>query len=214
MKLFKRNQVEEAISRTLGHSSLVPSRETRTRIKRLLDADRSLTIKAREDGLNVTNYAFYSADAPGKGVEVAFSNFEAFALQTGLRVLQHGWPQAFVVNALRALRSDLEHQYVRFMKQSPAELFDAKRIEKLSRSSAFPVDNADPVYLTIVSGKAKYGAEIDDQTTAVVCHGMDEVSAAIKNSQAHSWTLIEIVTFARQLADKLSNAQPRARGRS
>jgi hypothetical protein len=214
MELFKRNQVEEAISRTLGNSSLEPNRETRTRIKRLLDADRSLTIKAREDGSNVTNYAFYSADAPGKGVEVAFSNFEAFALQTGLRVLQHGWPQAFVVNALRSLRFDLEQQHARFIKQSSAELFTAQLIEKLARSSGFPVDNADPVYLTIVSGKVKYGAEIDDQTTALVCRGMDEVSGAIKDSKAHSWTLIEIVTFAHQLADQLSNAQPRARGRS
>src|SRR5258706_11865115 len=101
---YKRNQVEEAISRTLDDRSSMPRQELRTRLKRLLDTDRALTSNARETNLEVTNYAFYSSDSPGKGAEVSFSGYEAFALQTGLRVLGHGWPQSFAVNALRHIR--------------------------------------------------------------------------------------------------------------
>lgn len=214
MMQFKRNQVEDAISQALDDSSAAPSGEMRTRIKRLLDTDRSLTRKARENGSDVTNYAFYSEDAPGKGVEVAFSLVEAFALQTSLRVLQHGWPQSFAVNALRRLRSDLERHYNRIMKQDPSVLFDERSIVKNARLGALPVDNTDPVFLTIVSGKAKFGNEIDDQTTAEICRGMEGVAKLITRHEAHSWTLIELATHAHRLSQALSRTEPRNRGRS
>src|SRR5215475_5153361 len=97
---YKRNQVEDAISRTVDARSARPSSELRTRVKRLLDTDRNLGRNKRSTDPTMANYAFYSADQRGKGVEVWFSAYEAFALMTGLRLLQHGWPQGFAVEML------------------------------------------------------------------------------------------------------------------
>jgi hypothetical protein len=214
MAPYKRNQVEEAISRTLGERSAQPGQELRTRLKRLLDTDRAITSKARETSTNVTNYAFYSSDSPGKGAEISFSGYEAFALQTGWRLLEHGWPQSFVVNALRHIRFDFERQHSRIVKQDPATLFDKKAIQKKAQPGDFGVDNTDPVFLTIVSGKARFDDGISDQTSAQICRGMQEVSKFLKQKNAQSWTLFELVTYAHRLAEQLTAVRPRSRGRT
>jgi hypothetical protein len=213
MDPLKRNQVEEAISRTLGERSTQPSEELRTRLKRLLDTDRAITMRARKARSDLINYAF-RRDSPGKGTDVSFSAYEAFALQTGWRLLEHGWPQSFVVNALRHIRSDFERQHSRIMKQDPATLFDKAAIEKQARPGDIAVDNTDPVFLTIVSGKAKFDDGISDQTSVQICRGMQEVSKFLKQKNAQSWTLFELVTYAHQLAEQLAAVQPRSRGRS
>ena len=84
MLLYKRNQIEEALSRAFGEPSAKPSSELRTRVKRLLDTDRGLGRNTRSANPEVANYAFYSDDSPGRGVEVWFSNYEAFALMTAV----------------------------------------------------------------------------------------------------------------------------------
>jgi hypothetical protein len=210
----KRNQVEEAISRILGERTAAPSPELRTRIKRLLDTDRNLTDEARAKRAKVTNYAFYSSDKPGKGLEIYFSEYEAFALETGLRLLDHGWPQGFVVNALRHIRRALEPQHSRILKQQPATLFNAKKIAASARPSDITVDNTDPVFLTLVTGNASYDNGIDDKTSAKICRGMEEVSRFVKQQNAHSWTLFELATRAHRLRDQLARALPRTRGRN
>ena len=88
--MFKRNQVEEAISRLFGETSPKPSSELRTRVKRLLDLDRGLGREARSKNPDRTHYAFYSEGSPGKGVEIWFSEYEAFAISLGLRLMRHG----------------------------------------------------------------------------------------------------------------------------
>jgi ribosomal protein S9 len=214
MSQYKRNQVEEAISRTLGEESSEPSPGLRTQLKRLLDTDRTLTGDAREVGLKVTNFAFYSSESPGKGSEVLFSDYEAFALHSAWRLLEHSWPQSFVVNALRTIRPDFERQHHRILKQDPRVLFDEKAIQKKARPGDLGVDNTDPVFMTIVSGKATYKDGIGDKTTATICRGMEQVSKFIKQEKAQSWTLFELVTPAHRFAHELSIARPRSRGRS
>ena len=92
---FKRNQVEAAISRVVEPGSAKPSSELRTRMKRLRETDRALgRIENKRSADRARGYfAFYSEDAPGRGVEIWFSGYEAFALLTGLRLMQHGWPR-------------------------------------------------------------------------------------------------------------------------
>ena len=80
MNQFKRNQVEEAISRVLSEIGLKPSSDLQTRLKRLLNLDRTLGRKPRDPDPASSYYAFYSDEAPGKGTEVLFSDYEAFAL--------------------------------------------------------------------------------------------------------------------------------------
>jgi hypothetical protein len=98
--MFKRNQVEEAIARVLEPGSAKPSSEMRTQLRRLLETDRGLGRNKRSVDPERANFAFNSMDAPGRGVENWFSNYEAFALLIGLMLMRLGWPQGLVVAVL------------------------------------------------------------------------------------------------------------------
>ena len=128
---FKRNQVEEAISRMSDHGAQPPSAELRTRLKRLLETDRNLGRSPRSTDPERANYAFFSAGAPGSGSEVRFSEYEAFALFTAWRFLEHGWPQASAVSILRRARPRLEPKHAEILQWDPAALFDEKKIQNL-----------------------------------------------------------------------------------
>jgi hypothetical protein len=211
---YKRNQVEEAISRTFGEQSARPSSELRTRLKRLLETDRSLGRNARSADPERANYAFYSSDSPGRGVEVWFSNYEAFALMTGLRLLQHRWPQSFPVAVLRRLRPELEREHARILKQDPKILFDQTRIRENARPGDLYVDNTDPIFLTIVSREAHLKEGPTGTLPCAVCHGREQMFKFVKKQSARSWSSHELVTPAHALLLQLSKVQPRKRGRS
>jgi hypothetical protein len=215
MSQYKRNQIEEALSRAFGEPSAKPSSELRTRVKRLLEMDRGRDCNTRSTDPEVANFAFYHSDSPGRGVEVWFSDYEAFALMIGLRLLQHGWPQSFPVTILRRLRPELEQEHARILKQDPAILFDEKAIRQKARPGDLYVNNTDPVFLTIASGqKPGTKEESTEIPPCAICHGMQDVSKFLKQESAQSWTLHELVTPAHVLLFQLSKAQPRKRGRS
>ena len=212
MAKYKRNQVEEAISRSVDSGSAKPSSELRTRLKRLLDTDRSLGRAARSADPKLANYAFYSGDSPGRGVEVRFSDYEAFALLTGLRLLEHGWPQGFAVRLLRHVRPELEAQHARILKQDPGSLFDKDAIRQNARPGDIAVDNTDPVFLTITSREERDKSE--RTVSGAVCRGTEQVFKFVKQQAARSWSLFELVMPAHALRRALSKAKPRKRGRS
>jgi hypothetical protein len=214
MMQYKRNQIEEALSRVFGERPAKPSSELRTRVKRLLEMDRSLGRNIRSTNPEVANYAFYHGDSPGRGVEVWFSSYEAFALMTGLRLLQHGWPQSFPVAILRRLRPDLEREHARILKQDPAVLFDEEAIRQKARPGDLYFNNTDPVFLTIVSGQQPTKEGITETPPCAVCRGLQRVSEFLKKEAARSWTMNELVTPAHSLLLQLSQAQPRKRGRA
>jgi hypothetical protein len=83
MLRFKRNQVDGAIFPTLGADDARLG-ELQQRLKRLLVTDRRLGRRKSSKNPMGGRYAFYSQDAPGSGVEVMFSEYEAFALLAGL----------------------------------------------------------------------------------------------------------------------------------
>ena len=116
---YKRNQVEEAIARIFVPNCEKPSSELRTRIKRLLDLDRSIGRKIRSKDAEEANFGFFSGEAPGTGADVSFSEYEAFALLNGLRIMNHGWPQGFAVSIMRRVRPDLESEHARILRQRP-----------------------------------------------------------------------------------------------
>jgi hypothetical protein len=58
-------------------------------------------------------FAFYDGDPPGKGAENWYSEYDAFALLTGLRLMQHGWLQAAAVVWMRRLKPQLKGQHAR-----------------------------------------------------------------------------------------------------
>jgi hypothetical protein len=92
---YKRNQIEEAIARISVSNYQKPPSELRTRIKRLLELDRSMGRKLRSKDPEEANFGFFSEEAPGTGADISFSEYDAFALLNALRIMGHGWPQGF-----------------------------------------------------------------------------------------------------------------------
>ena len=113
MRVYKRNQVEEALSRVLADVACIkePSSEVRACLNGLLDLDRRLGPGVTSNKSTALNYAFYSADAPGEGVKVEFSPYEVFALFNALRMQLRGFPQSVAVTILRLARRELERTY-------------------------------------------------------------------------------------------------------
>jgi hypothetical protein len=210
---YKRNQVEEAISAVLEPRSQEPSSEVRTRLKRLLETDRALGRAPRSADAELANYAFYSADAPGSGVEVWFSEYEAFALLSGLRLMGHGWPQGFAVSVLRRVRVDLERQHARILKQDAKLLFDQEAIRRAAKEGDMAFDNTDPVLLTIVSKSG--GADKEQGEWCSICRGPNEAMefAGEARAGAGAMTMFELVNVAHALSRKLARTEPRHRGR-
>jgi hypothetical protein len=151
---YKRNQIEEAIGRIFDPNCDKPPSELRTRIKRLLELDRSLGRKVRSKDPEEGNFAFFSEEAHGTGVDISFSEYEAFALINGLRIMNHRWTQSFAVSIMRRVRGDLEREHARILRQDPGKLFDWEAIWAKAEEGEIPADNTDPVYLALASKEA------------------------------------------------------------
>ena len=136
MAYYKRNQVEEAIVRTLRAEDARVS-ELKLKMKRLLVTDRRLGRGKRSDDKAGHRYAFYSQRPQGSGVEVMFNSYEAFALLAALLVLEHGIPQAKVVSILQKIRSDFEAAHRDTLQKDPKALFDPQSVQAMARSAMF-----------------------------------------------------------------------------
>ncbi|SRR6266851_2526773 len=210
---YKRNQIEEAIARIFDPNCEQPPSELRTRIKRLLELDRSIVRRLGSKDAEEANFGFFSEEAPGTGADILFSEYEAFALLNGLRIMEHGWPQGFAVSIMRRVRPDLEREHARILRQHPDKLFDQQAIRARARPGDIAVDNVDPVFLTVAS-KAQRAPD-DGQTAplSAVCHGMERVSKFIRHVGASSVTMFEVATLAHRLRQELMKTEPRRRGR-
>ncbi len=217
---YKRNQVEEAISgvlepRSLEPRSPEPTAELRTRLKRLLETDRALGRVPRSADPERANYAFYSADAPGSGVEVLFSGYEAFALLSGLLLMTHGSPQTFAVSVMRRVRPELEKEHSRILKQDATELFDQEAIRSKAKAGDMAFNNTDPVLLTIVSKSGVAPAEQREPHACAICRGPYEAHKFVREASGGvgGSTMFELVGAAHSLASALARTEPRRRGR-
>jgi hypothetical protein len=186
---FKRNQIEEAIARISVSNYEKPPSELRTRIKRLLELDRSMGRKRRSKDAEEANFAFFSEEAPGTGVDISFSEYDAFALLNGLRIMGHGWPQGFAVAIMRRIRPALEREHALILRQDPEELFDQQAIRAGARPGDIYVDNTDPVFLVIASKAQRVADEPQLATSAAVCRGLDEVGEFSRAVGASSVTM-------------------------
>jgi hypothetical protein len=208
---YKRNQVEEAISHLLEPTSLQPTQSLRTKVKRLLEADRALQTT---EGGHGGDFAFFSAEPPGRGVEIWFSPYEAFALLTGLRLMAHGWPQGQAVSVMRDVRSALEEEHRRILLHDPNWLFDQEAIRKNARPGDHAFDNQDPLLLTIVSGAPDPSGQGADPM-GKICRGPAAAHAFFQEVSGLSGalTMFELTTSAHRLAGELAKTEPRSRGR-
>jgi hypothetical protein len=212
MTAYKRNQVEEAISHLLEPDSSQPTQDLRTKLKRVLDTDRTLPRSAEE---GAGKFAFFSADPPGKGAENWFSAYDAFALLTGVRLMRHGWPQGRVVSVMRRVRPELEEQHSRILEHNPEWLFNEEAIGKNARVGAPAFDNQDPVLLTVVSGSGPLAGQEGAFLECRICKGPGEASAFFRSVSRGrgAFTTFELTTLAHRLGWELEKTEPRSRGR-
>jgi hypothetical protein len=204
---YKRNQLEEAIARTLRVEGPRIC-DLKLRMKRLLVTDRLLG-RAKQGG----TYAFYNHKPRGSGIEVMFSAYEAFALLAALILLGHGIPQAKVVTILQEVRSDLEAAHRETLQKDPNELFNPRAIQTMARSGLFAVDNTAPVFLAFVKldiGRGRVHA------TVSVCRGLQELRKFLKDYAVPGYgaTNFEFARLICTLAENLSKTHPVKRGRS
>jgi hypothetical protein len=207
--MFKRNQIEEAIGQLLEPGPKELSSLLRSQIRRLLETDRRFGRSNRSTDLKRANFAFFSQAMPGRGGENRFSEYEAFALLTGLRLMRDRWPQGFAVTLLRRLRAELEEEYSRILRQDPAVLFNQQLVQQRAQPGGLAVDNTDPVFLCIISGNPR------DTAPAAICQGQ-EALMAFHQSQSQGRTLysIELATWAHLIGNALAQSEPRKRGRA
>jgi len=209
MQLYKRNQVEEAIALILGRHQNVSAAELRMRIKRVLDADRAGGCVKRSDDPERSNYAFYSDESPGKGVEVNFTGYEAFALQIAMRMLDHGWPQGFVVSTLRRVRSDLEAAHRRILRTEARSL---SPLREQYPGSLVPT-RSGPEFLLIVSDPSS-GQSNSAKAYARLFRDQQAAFKFQLERPGRSCTWLELVSPAVALHRQLQQIEPRKRGRS
>ena len=113
---YKRNQLEEAISAIVGPKiKRPPSQGLQIKLKRLLEADRALKRSVRSADPALHHYAFFSAEPPGRGVEVQFTEYEVFAACVALQLLHHGWTPEVAAKVMRRVRDELESEHRRIL---------------------------------------------------------------------------------------------------
>jgi hypothetical protein len=208
----KRNQLEEAIIRTLGTSE-AQACDLKLRIKRLLLTDRRRGRGRRSDHRQPGRYAFYSGQPQGSGNEVMFTGFEVFAVLAALLLLRHGIPQAKVVSILRDVRSDLEAAHHEILKRDPKELFDEQAIRAMASTGVIAVDSTMPIFLAFVELEIGRGRV---HATIAVCRGLNELGKFFKQHSVvgSGTTFFEFTRLMHALASNLSKTHPIKRGRS
>jgi hypothetical protein len=214
MLVYKRNQVESAIALMFQRASGEGAdTELRTRLKRLLETDRALGHNSRSSNPEKSNFAFFSEGSPGTGADVWFSAYEAFALLTAWRLLEHGWPQASAVAVLRRARPTLEPEHTRILKLNPREIFDAKSVQELARPGALAVETANPVFLVISSMDINPREADPDARSIEIYRSEEELMPALRRQAGLSSTIYEIVGTAHVLHARLEQTEPSKRGR-
>jgi hypothetical protein len=215
MYKYKRNQVQEAIFRTLGAEG-ARAGEIGFRLKRLLATDRSLGRRRRSQDKAERHYAFYGEESPGTGADVMYSGYEAFALLAALTLLEHGLPQVVVVNLMRQVRDELELAHREILEKHPSDLFDRNTIRAHAKPGMIAFDSTDPVILVFVR---LTGSSVDEQnvgTVVSICRSSNELSAFMKRhgSPGTGFSIFELSRLMHSLAANLSRTRAVKRGRT
>jgi hypothetical protein len=209
---YKRNQIEEAIASMFEPKSKTLASQLRTRMKRLLELDRARGRRLRSHDTEEANFAFFSAEAPGTGADILFSEYEAFALLNGLRILEHGWTQGFAVSVMRRVRVELEREHARILRQDSNTFFDPEAIRQKTRAGDMVIDNTDPVYLTLAS-KTQRADGNNPTPEPAVFRGDEAFRKLLRQGAASSVTIFELATPAHNFRNELMRTEPKRRGR-
>jgi len=213
MMLYKRNQVEEAIFRTLGARD-ERVKEVRFRIKRLLAADRRMADPSSAR-IGTRQYAFFDQEPPGSGNEVLFSGYEAFALLAAVILLEHGLPQATVVRVMRDVRGPFALAHADILKKDPASLFNEAALIAQAKPGMIAVGSTQPVFLVFIRLTASSASDVDGGSAIAVCRSAEELMRFIKRHSVpgSGASYFEFAGLMHTLAANLSQTRPKKRGR-
>lgn len=202
---YQRNQVETAIARTIDPRSVKRaaridedcSAYIRSRIKRLLDADRNLPVKGQ--------HAFYSTIKPGTGNVNGFSYLDAYMLMLGICLNGHFWPQNTVVGVLRRARSAVKRELEKIFDPS-GELADQALASKRNDNANDP----DLKYFIVATDGGR--SDIDD-----VMFRISDPEEALRfqiEKAGRATTGLAFNQPAHDLREHLSSIEPAKRGRT
>ena len=222
---YKRDQVEQAIGIVSGNirPSQTPGAFNRIKIelKRLLDRDRK---QAQETPKGApVRQAFHSAPPPGRGIDVIYTAYEAFALLTALRLMRAGLPQSTAVRFLRDLREPLAGFHYETLQLSLQQLRpDIEQGERLRLvRDGFLVRSVEQMaYLMALADERAEQFDLPSPPEAPVsgniCRSLDQLHDRLRWASHEGCPLIvvELVNAAHQLAYHLSQIPARPRGRS
>ena len=209
---YKRNQIEEAIARIFVPNCEEPPSELRTRIKRLLDLDRSIGRKLRSKDAEEANFGFFSEEAPGTGADIWFSEYEAFALLNGLRIMGHRWPRASQFQSCAASVS-ISKGSTRGSSGNIRTNYSIRNDTRKSPPRRNRCRQYGSVFLTLASKAQRAPDEGQTAPLSAVCHGLKKVSEFSRDVGASSVSMFEVATLAHRLHQELMKTEPRRRGR-
>lgn len=117
---YGRGQVEWALECLASKKRWAADDPTllRTRIKRLLDADRDVVLPKQVQS-KAAAFAFNAHEPAGKGGEASFTAFDTYCLWIGLRLLHLGFKQGEVAAALKLVRPALSKAYRGVLRRTP-----------------------------------------------------------------------------------------------
>lgn len=224
--MYKRNQVEGAIAhvtgQTSGPASDLPAPELSIRLKRLGETDRAMTVDKQPTRGVFQTYAFFDEAPPGRGAEVAYSAYSAFALYVGVRLMDAGFPQREAVAFLRHIRGDLEGEHRRILRASPnmiAGIRTASAVEKTIRNGTLAKTIDQMVFVIVSPGdpwQVSSRSQEDDLVGVNICRGPEKLSRTLEHySRVSGPPLIcmELVNPSHQLKYWLDRIEPIKRGR-
>jgi hypothetical protein len=224
--MYKRNQVEGAIARiagsTSGPGSDLPSPELSIRLKRLTETDRNIGADRHASHVVFQTFAFFDQAAPGRGGEVSYSAYCAFALYLAFRLMEAGLPQRDAVAFLRRIRGSLEGEHARILRQSP-EVLLAKNapysLETAIRNGRLVSSLERMVFVVVLAGdpwplhaKGSQG----ETSSANICRGpekLNKVMESFSRTSGPPLVSMELVNPVFQLSYWLEKIPPVRRGR-
>ncbi len=222
---FRRGQAEWALWR-LFDAGVYARRDMpavfRTRIKKLLDIDRSGEMPGQ--ARSAAPLAFADEEPAGSGSEATFTVFDVFCLALALDLLDMGFKQAEIVFLLRHIREDLRPVFERIVRDFPPanrQRYLAKDFPNCpaiaAKSGAKIVDTG--VYLLVrkieLGELGPKGAKQPLIAPPQICAGQAELAAALAKLGGAQRTMlvVEIGTHARLAPDLLKAAPTIKRGR-
>lgn len=213
MSSYRLGQVEDAIFRSLGAEN-ERAREVKYRLKRLLAVDRSLGRRSRTHSELERRFAFFDDAPPGKGVDILFSHYEAFALLAAVILLEHGLTQKTVVTLMRRVRRQFESAHAECLKKDPNVLFDKERLRQKARPGVIAFDATESVVL-IAAGLRDAVGNDQGQIAAAVCQSHEEIGQFTRQhgGLGKGYSIFEFTSQIHALAANLSQAPARKRGR-